>query len=152
MIQHIWELDYTYFQIPVFSCKWVDNKNGVRVDESGFILVDLNRVGYKDEPFIFASQAQQVFFVDDLAHDNWSVVLLTNKNTMNNVDPCHDKEDDTEDDPFFGISHQPSGDMDGYDGLYMRDDHEDGIWINIPFFSKKEQTSLNPTRKRKRAK
>jgi hypothetical protein len=96
------------------------------------MLVDLNRVGHKDVPFIFASQAQQVLFVTDPTHDEWSIMLLTNKNNMNNNDPCHGHEDDTEDYPFFGTSHLPSGDMNGDDGLYMRDDHQDRIWINIP--------------------
>ncbi|MCE6984353.1 DUF4216 domain-containing protein, partial [Pseudomonas frederiksbergensis] len=35
VIEHIWELDYKTFQIPIFGCKWVDNNNGVRQDEAG---------------------------------------------------------------------------------------------------------------------
>lgn len=37
-----WEFDYTIFQVLVFDCKWVGNKNGVRINESGFMQVDLN--------------------------------------------------------------------------------------------------------------
>ena len=40
--------------------------SGIRMDKSIFLQVDLNRVGYKDEPFILASQAKQVFYVTDL--------------------------------------------------------------------------------------
>ena len=39
-IEEIWEIDYTKFSVPVFKCKWVDNKSGVKIDESGFTLVD----------------------------------------------------------------------------------------------------------------
>ncbi|PNX72846.1 hypothetical protein L195_g028743, partial [Trifolium pratense] len=60
VIERIWVLDYSSFQVPVFGCKWVDNNNGVQVDDYGFMKVDLNRVGYRDEPFILASQATQV--------------------------------------------------------------------------------------------
>jgi len=30
----IWEVNYTNFTVPVFKCKWVDNKIGIKVDES----------------------------------------------------------------------------------------------------------------------
>ena len=43
VIENIWELNYTQFKIPVFWCKWVDNKGGVKVDENDFTLVDLNK-------------------------------------------------------------------------------------------------------------
>ena len=39
-IEEIWEIDYTKFSVPVFKCKWVDNKSGVKIDDSGFTLVD----------------------------------------------------------------------------------------------------------------
>jgi len=42
-VQEIWELSYTKFSIPVFKCKWVDNKTGVKVDESEITLVDFER-------------------------------------------------------------------------------------------------------------
>jgi len=42
------------FTIPLFKCKWVDNKSGVKMDESGMTLVDFGKVGYRDEPFIMA--------------------------------------------------------------------------------------------------
>ena len=45
-IEEIWEVDYTKFYVPVFKCKWVDNKSGVKIDESGFTLVDLRKIGY----------------------------------------------------------------------------------------------------------
>ena len=61
MIEDILLLDYSSFQIPVFKCQWVKSKGGVRVDELGFTLVDFERKGHKDEPFILATQAKHVF-------------------------------------------------------------------------------------------
>ena len=59
----VWELDYIEFRVPMFKCKWVNGNTSVRQDEFGFTLVDLNKVGYMDEPFIMAQQARQVFYV-----------------------------------------------------------------------------------------
>ena len=65
VIQEIWELDYHTFRIAVFKCDWVEYNNGLRIDEDGFTLVDLQRKGYKSDPFILASQAKQVFYIQD---------------------------------------------------------------------------------------
>nr|KAJ0225874.1 hypothetical protein LSAT_V11C100004940 [Lactuca sativa] len=54
----IWVLDYQFKQIPIFMCDWVDNKHGVKKDRLGYKLVELNRLGHKDDPFILASQAR----------------------------------------------------------------------------------------------
>ncbi|KAA0043012.1 transposase [Cucumis melo var. makuwa] len=42
VIQGIWEVSYNTFGVTLFRCDWVDTKNGVRVDDLGFTLVDLN--------------------------------------------------------------------------------------------------------------
>ncbi|KAL6320534.1 hypothetical protein AAG906_007613 [Vitis piasezkii] len=62
IVREIWDLDYNMFNICVFKCDWVDSKNGVKVDEFGFTLVDLSKIGHKSDPFILATQAQQVFY------------------------------------------------------------------------------------------
>ena len=53
------------FRIPVFKCDWVDNKNVIKVDDLGFTLVDFDKIAHKSNPFILASQAKQVFYVQD---------------------------------------------------------------------------------------
>jgi len=65
LIEEIWEVDYIKFSVPVFKCKWVDNKSGVKIDESGFTLVDFRKIGYRDDPFIVVQQASHVFYVKD---------------------------------------------------------------------------------------
>lgn len=83
VISEIWMLDYFTFKIPVFKCDWVDNGNGIKVDELGFKSVDLCRVGHKSEPFILASQAKQVFYVQDQLDPKWSIVLVTPQRVYN---------------------------------------------------------------------
>ena len=77
VITEIWDLDYTMFMIPVFKCDWVDNNNDIKVDDLGFTLVDLTKVAHKSDSFILASQAKQVFYVQDQLESRWSVVLST---------------------------------------------------------------------------
>ena len=77
VIIEIQDLDYTMFKIPIFKCDWVDNKNGIRVDDLGFTLVDFNKMAHKSNPFILASQAKQVFYVQNELDPRWSIVLST---------------------------------------------------------------------------
>ena len=53
----------------------VDNKSGVKIDESDFTLVDFQKIGYRDEPYIMVQQAIQVFYVKDPTSEHWYVVL-----------------------------------------------------------------------------
>ncbi|CAL9005165.1 unnamed protein product, partial [Prunus brigantina] len=75
VIQEIWDLDYQKFTIPVFRCDWIDSTSGLVVDELGFTLVDLSKIGHRNDQFVLSSQVKQVFFVDDTMHRGWSVVL-----------------------------------------------------------------------------
>ena len=68
----------------LFKCKWVDNQNrrGYRTDEFGFSMVNFTHLihgGDKimDEPYVLASQATKVFYVEDKRHKDWYVVVKT---------------------------------------------------------------------------
>ncbi|GJZ82334.1 transposon ty3-G gag-pol polyprotein [Tanacetum coccineum] len=59
VLQEIWVLDYRFRQIPLFKCDWVNHRaGGVKRDNLGYTLVDLNNLGHKVDPFILASQAR----------------------------------------------------------------------------------------------
>ena len=50
----------------LFRCQWVKlSGGGVTKDEYGIIIVDLNNLGYKDEPFVLAQDVAQVFYIKD---------------------------------------------------------------------------------------
>ncbi|CAL8167934.1 unnamed protein product [Prunus armeniaca] len=85
VIQEIWDLDYQKFTIPVFRCDWIDNTSGLVVDKIGFTLVDLSKIGHRNDQFVLASQVKQVFFVDDPMHRGWSVVLSMPNREYNDV-------------------------------------------------------------------
>ena len=40
-------------RFPIFKCKWVNVNNGVRIDQLGFILVDISSRSFGDEPFYY---------------------------------------------------------------------------------------------------
>ncbi|CAL9011963.1 unnamed protein product [Prunus brigantina] len=85
VIQEIWDLDYQKFTIPVFRYDWIDSTSGLVVDELGFTLVDLSKIGHRNDQFVLASQVKQVFFVDDPMHRGWSVVLSMPNREYNDV-------------------------------------------------------------------
>ncbi|KAI5327116.1 hypothetical protein L3X38_026512 [Prunus dulcis] len=84
LIKEIWDLDYQKFTIPVFRCDWIDS-SGLVVDELGFTLVDLSKIGHRNDQFVLASQVKQIFFVDDPMHRGWSVVLSMPNREYNDV-------------------------------------------------------------------
>ncbi|KAL5539689.1 hypothetical protein UlMin_042237 [Ulmus minor] len=134
VIEDIWELNYTQFKLPVFRCKWVDNKGGVKVDENGFTLVDLNKEGDPNDQFIFASQAKQVFYVNDPNGGRWSVVLTTKPKLYDRDDVC----DNIEETPSFSRGLPESDDIDNEDVAYVREDCE-GIYVEEDTTSRKKR-------------
>ncbi|KAA0043051.1 hypothetical protein E6C27_scaffold75G001380 [Cucumis melo var. makuwa] len=90
VIEEIWELNYNSFKVAIFKCDWVENSGGIKTDELGFVLVDLSRVGHKNDSFIFATQAKQVFFVEDPSDSRWSIVLTPPQRDF--VDQYNDDE------------------------------------------------------------
>lgn len=131
VIVEIWLLDYNMFKIPLFKCDWVDNNKGVKVDDLGFKLVELNRVGHKSDPFILASQANQVFYVEDQLDPKWFVVLASPTRAYIEVG-CDDEVVDVCDEHQPSSSVPPSFEsvdmIEESQSSYMRPDCE-GIWI-----------------------
>jgi len=125
---------------------WVDNKNGVWNDEPGFLKVDLNRVGYENEPFILASQAKQVFYVTDPTNVKWSMVLLTNK--VRDANNTNQDDEDVEDDPFLAKPLSPETGPTIDDDLYVRDDHGEAIFIDPSFHVVKPKIKCIATKKK----
>ena len=98
----------------LFKCNWVDNRTGKKEDEYKFTLVNFNHSLYSnnratDEPFILASQAEQVWYVQDPMEPDWSVVVRmtvrdlfdmypkdssSNMTVVPQVEPFHNQEVD----------------------------------------------------------
>ena len=80
-IEQIWELDYVKFRVAVFKCIWFD-PTGVNMDDMGFTIIDHKKIGFKNDPFILATQGRQVFFVDDCSNGSHKIVLARNSRFM----------------------------------------------------------------------
>ncbi|XP_062014790.1 uncharacterized protein LOC133731433 [Rosa rugosa] len=76
VIRDIVLLDYRQFKVPLFDCYWANIGTGVKF-EDGFTLVNLHKGQHQfdRDPFIFASQAKQVFYSRESDTSNWHVVL-----------------------------------------------------------------------------
>ena len=74
-IQQIWEVDYYKFRVPILLCDWVESSRGVKVDELGFTLVKLDRIGHLNDPFVLATHVKQIFYIEDPLDAEWSVVV-----------------------------------------------------------------------------
>ena len=129
VIEEIWEVDYVKFRVPVFKCKWVDSNTGVLVDDLGFTMVDLAKIGSKEDPFIMAYQAKQVFYVKDPSNERWSVVIQGR--TEYDVDN-HDDSIVKHADNSISRHLPPINEENDVDEVHAtRNDHNEGIWENI---------------------
>jgi len=130
VIEEIWEVDYVKFRVSVFKCKGVDSNTGMRVDDLGFTLVDLTKIGYKEDPFIMAYQAKQVFYVKDPSNERWSVVIQVRN------EPDVDNHDDSivqyDNNSSFSRQLPPMNEENNVDEVHVtRTDHNEGIWENL---------------------
>ncbi|XP_077239808.1 uncharacterized protein LOC143880718 [Tasmannia lanceolata] len=69
---------YGHLKALLFKCDWVDvvSGRGIKKYYFGFMLVNLTRQAFKNEPFVPASQAEQVFYVQgNLNNKDWHLVL-----------------------------------------------------------------------------
>ncbi|RVW69708.1 hypothetical protein CK203_060599 [Vitis vinifera] len=98
-------------------------ENGIKVDDLGFTLVDFNKTAHKSDPFILASQAKQVFYVQDQHDPRWSVVLSTPQKDFLDRERGDDLVDNfIEHHPFIGALPQVEAfdAMDDSDAICMR--------------------------------
>ncbi|XP_058787489.1 uncharacterized protein LOC131661866 isoform X2 [Vicia villosa] len=75
------QLDYAgKYKVVLFKCDWVDINKGCNIDDLGLTLVNFNYLQHTgneicDDPFIFASQAKKVFYVENKRLNDWFVVV-----------------------------------------------------------------------------
>ncbi|XP_039792276.1 uncharacterized protein LOC120658128 [Panicum virgatum] len=81
-LSDIIELSYIEYKVVLFKCDWYDvhHRVGLQKDDFGFTLVNFSRkihTGKKMEhdPFVFSSQVEQVFYVEDPKAKGWNVVV-----------------------------------------------------------------------------
>ncbi|XP_060969762.1 uncharacterized protein LOC133036989 [Cannabis sativa] len=84
ILTDIIELDYCSGNRAVlFKCDWISS-SGIK-KEKDCTRVNLTKLIREDEPFILASQAEQVMYVEDLKHEGWHVSLKINPRDYYNM-------------------------------------------------------------------
>jgi hypothetical protein len=96
-LRNIFELRYPGTnRVFLFECDWWDigSTRGMKMD-NGFTIVNTSRKWYESDPFILATQAAQVFYLNDpKLGDSWKVVQkLTNRNIYD-VPAIVERDDD----------------------------------------------------------
>jgi len=67
--------------VILFKCDWWDMYSigrGYKEDKYGFILINRKHKLKTNEPYVLASQVQQVYYVKDTKYPNWLIVRKTN--------------------------------------------------------------------------
>lgn len=85
------------YQVIMFKCRWFDtnpNRQGsVKIDH-GLLSVNMNRTWYDDDPYILASMAKQVVYLDDpKAGSGWKIVQKMDQRNVYAI-PEQDPTDD----------------------------------------------------------
>ncbi|XP_050104669.1 uncharacterized protein LOC126584276 [Malus sylvestris] len=82
--------------VMLFKCEWVNSESprGMKTDQYGFTLVNFNQLGFKEDPFILASQALQAFYVEDTIEKDWHVVVRMQPRDLFDVLEDNDALDD----------------------------------------------------------
>ncbi|XP_026397135.1 uncharacterized protein LOC113291866 [Papaver somniferum] len=93
VVNNIIEARYVgQLRVLLFKCDW---RPIAGTDEFGFTSVHMNRRYYVNEPFILASQAQQVFYINDVYNKQNEVVIKTQPRRSFNI-PEIDSDGETE--------------------------------------------------------
>jgi hypothetical protein len=79
--KEILELDYNVTKVPMLLCSWVQPNMcsvhaSTKVDEFGLTLVNFRKLLLiQEQPFVFPSQVDQMFFSNFTQEPSWKVVV-----------------------------------------------------------------------------
>lgn len=96
VIEEIWELEYSITKIPMFRVRWTKGEShGFRTmvlpPEIPREQVDVTKIPAREEPWVFAKQCKQVFYIDDPANKG-RVVVRRGKRSIVGVDGVTSQE------------------------------------------------------------
>ena len=85
-------------QVILFKCLWFDtnphNQTTVKRDH-GLLTVNTTRHWYDEDPYILATMAKQIFYLDDpKAGNGWKVVQKIDRRGLYDIPEDHDDDDD----------------------------------------------------------
>ncbi|XP_056697353.1 uncharacterized protein [Spinacia oleracea] len=99
-LKEILELDYYgSFKVLMFRCDWADIRRGFKTYPSGRVRVNFSKLMHtgqnlEDDPFIFSSQAKQVFYIEDEIQKGWFHVIKTKPRDLFDIPDDDDNDDE----------------------------------------------------------
>ena len=105
-------IELEYFldrKVVLFRCDWVDMRplRGIKKDKYGFPLVNFSRPfvhtgeSLKDDPFIIASQARQVFYIEDPKDVGWWHIIMTKPRDTYDMGRNVNMDEDDDDEELY---------------------------------------------------
>ena len=111
--------------------------------------VDLNNIGYKDEPFVLAADVNQVFYMKDMStkpkrgknndkstnEPKRHIVISEKRNIVGIKDKSHVSEYYERNDRIssFSVSKDPNILLNAENTLWLRHDHDQGTYVKKKF-------------------
>jgi hypothetical protein len=106
-------------------------------------IVDLTKIGFKDEPFVLAKNVHQVFYVKDMTSKSKNInpegpqepkrhIVLPGKRVIVGVEDRTDKSDDYDQFdglPPFAVEVDPRIPLGNEETPYLRHDHDQGTFV-----------------------
>ncbi|KAJ6823831.1 uncharacterized protein M6B38_129195 [Iris pallida] len=126
VLQDIFELSYVEgYKVFLFRCHWWDVGRlgrGYKIDKYGCTSVNVRGSLNSNEPFVLASQAEQVFYVEDNVANDWLVVVKTTPRDLYNMPPPLEKEGNSSD----------IDDSSSEDDAYQQQEFEQNVYPTEP--------------------
>ncbi|XP_060201915.1 uncharacterized protein LOC132630351 [Lycium barbarum] len=95
VLKDIYELSYVgNRKVYLFKCHWWDVARlgrGYKIDKYGFTSVNTHCALNINQPFVLASQSEQVFYLNDMVNKDWLVVVKTNPRDLFNIPEVEDE-------------------------------------------------------------
>lgn len=81
-LKAIFELNHYGYKVIMFHGDWVDVHRGLKICGNGSVRLNFSKLMHtsrylRDDPFVFSSQAKQVFYVEDEIEKGWLHVIRT---------------------------------------------------------------------------
>ncbi|GJT54058.1 putative transposase-associated domain-containing protein [Tanacetum coccineum] len=131
VLQEIWVLDYRFRRIPLSKCDWINHRaGGVKRDNLGYTLVDLNNLGHKIPPKNYKDTYDEVDeeFSTVIPHRNDNILPCVNRRDLdsssdNNSDSYNTSQISTFEEIDYDSPESPKSLIKWYH--YLSDEYKD---------------------------